>query len=95
MRDIEQQEQIKDLEQLLLTYGEARTTTNDALVLLTYLRQQLETQEIIVQKSLSRQRKLELIINDLRQQMQNPDNLDAEVKAHFTENSSAEIADDQ
>lgn len=75
MSDQEQKEQLHDLEQLLLKYGEARETTNDAIVLLTYLRQQTEAQEIVANESLSRQRKIERVIDDLREQMKKPDNL--------------------
>lgn len=77
-KDKEKQEQKYDLEQLLLKYGEARNISNDAIVLLTYLRQQLEAQEIVVKHSLRRQRKIERVINDLKQQMKKPDDLKVE-----------------
>lgn len=91
MKDQEREEQKHDLEQLLLKYGEARATTNEALILLTYLRQQLEAQEAVVSTSLRRQRKIERVVKDLRQQMKNPDDL--KVEFYVKKNKDADDAE--
>lgn len=91
MSDKDQQEQKHDLEKLLLIYSESRATTNDALVLLTYLRQQTEIQETIVKISLKRQRKLERVIKDLREQIKKPDDL----KVEFYVNKNKDIDNDE